>query len=168
MQAVPDLGGLDPHVSADIRQSGRRVIRYFFLRQNCAEDLVLQVFVGGQCPEQYIQHSFLLVLRNIALNGSCTAQNSGNPQQFLRLQRTAPFCPFQGSGTVCNIAKDRISLSGTQVRSGCGLLKHQLHFLQIGSRPDTQTGFLAANTAGTGGQLLQNLIQFQFQQRFLV
>ena len=54
LQAVPDLAGLDAHVAANIRKSRRCIIRDLLFRQNCAENLIFQVFIGGQCAEHRV------------------------------------------------------------------------------------------------------------------
>ena len=48
LQRITNLGRLDPHMAANIRQSRRCVIRNLFFGQNRAEDLIFQVFIGGQ------------------------------------------------------------------------------------------------------------------------
>ena len=150
LKAVPDFAGLNAHMAANISQFRGSRISDFFLRQNRAEDFVFQIFVGRQCLEQRIQNRFFIIFGNISLCRSGAAKDARNAKQFFGLQRSAPLRPLQRGGDIRHIPKNRISLSGTQIGGGGGLLKQQLHFLKIRYRGKPQAGLLAAYTAGAG------------------
>ena len=168
MQTVPDFSRLNAHMAADVGQLRGGVVRDFFLGENRAENFVLQVFIGTERLKQRVQHRRLVVLGDIALDIPGAAEDARNAQQLYRLQAAAPVCPLQRRGTVGHVPEDGVALPGTQVGGSSGLIQHQLHFLQVGRRPQRQAGFLAALAAGTFGKKLQNLIEFQFSQRFFV
>ena len=110
MQAVPDLSRLDAHMAANVRQRGRSGVRYFLLREDGAENLILQIFVGGQCVEKHIQHRFLIILGNITLDISGTAKNPRNAKKLLWLQAAAPIRTLQGSRHIAYIPENGIIL----------------------------------------------------------
>ena len=168
LQAVPDLPCLNAHMAADVGQLRGGVVSDFFLREDRAENLVLQIFVGAKRLKQGVQHRRLVILGDVALDIPGAAENARNAQQLHGLQAAAPVCPLQRRGTVGHVPENGVALPGTQVGGRGGLIQHQLHFLQVRRRLQRQAGFLAALAAGTFGKKLQNLIEFQFSQRFFV
>ena len=85
MQTVPDLSGLKTHMTADITEFRGGIVRNFFFGQNGTVDLIFQVFVGGKGPEHFIQHSSLVILRNISPDIAGAAQNTGDAKKLFGL-----------------------------------------------------------------------------------
>ena len=85
MQAVPDLPCLNAHMAADVGQLRGGVVRDFFLGEDRAENLVLQIFVGAERLKQGVQHRRLVVLGDVALDIPGAAENARNAQQLHRL-----------------------------------------------------------------------------------
>ena len=124
LQTVTNLARLNAHMAANVSERRRCVIRNLFLGQNCAEDLIFQIFIRGQGCKERIQNRCLIVLGHIALDVSGAAQHTGNPQQLNGLQASATVCPFQRCGYIGYVTKNGVALSGAKVRCGSGLLQH--------------------------------------------
>ena len=68
-------------------------------------------------------------------------------QQFLGLQAASTVGPLQRCGYIRHVSKNRISLSGTQIRGGGGLLQHQIHIFN-GICPDIMPGLASTSCIG--------------------
>ena len=158
LQAVPDLGRLDPHVPANIRQGRAGIICDLFFRQDRAENSILQVFIGRQGVEKRGKNGLFLVFGNVAFDGSGAAKDTGNAQQFLRLQAAAPVRPLQRCGNVLYIGKAGIAFFCAEIGCRSGLRQQRPDLLQIGNRVQLGAAGLSLAAAGAIRQQPQNLV----------
>ena len=168
LQAFFDFTALNPHMSANIRQSGAGGIGNLFLGQNRTKNTILQIFVGGQTGKQLLQNSRLLVFRNVAFYNSGAPKHSGNGQQFLGVEASSPFRPFQRRGNITDLRKPGVPLLSTHPGSCGGFLQALAHFVQVRNRTQVQTRLFSSFTSGAIGKPDQNLIQLQLRQRFFI
>ena len=168
LQRIPNLSGLNPHMSSDIRQLRACIVRNFLFRQNCAKDSVFQVFICLQAMENRIQHRGCLIFRDVSLHRSCAAKHTCDTQKLCRLQAAASVSTFQRCADITHPTESGVSLLCTQKGSCCSLLQQRFHLFQAGAWKDMQTGFFRLFAASTFGKKLQNLVQFQFGKRFFI
>ena len=72
-------------MAPDIRQSGRCVVGNFLLGKDRTKDFILQILIGSKRLEKIIQDGLCIILRHIALDISCAAQDPRNAQELLWL-----------------------------------------------------------------------------------
>ena len=162
LQAVPNLGRLNPHMTANVCKGRAGRVSDFLFGENRTKNPVFQVFVGAEGIEQGCQNGLFIILGDVALDGSGRTQHRTDAQQLDGLQAAAPVCPFQGCRHIPNIRKTGISLLGTQRRCSRGFVQQRLHILQIRGGAQSLAAFLTLAAAGAVCQQRKNLIQFQF------
>ena len=162
VQLLPYPGGGGPHFAADICQGGGGVVRDLFLRRHDGADPVLQIFVGHEDGEAFVQGSIHPRAMGAPLHhGPDDPQGFRDIQQLPQRKRGPRPGAAQGVGYIFDLPERGAAESGHQHVGIPGFRQQTAHLAQFYLRFQPPGHGGGIGTAGFPGQQIENFIQFQ-------